>query len=65
MAEKTPFEKYLRQFEFYGPELLLETAARDRQLSDSEYDSLFQKLHPKPKANAKKLADRDYAGGKG
>lgn len=62
MGNKTPLQKYLKHFEHNGPELLLETAARDADLSDAEYEQLYDTVKPKG-AGGRKLADRDYARG--
>lgn len=57
-------DKYIRHFTNNGPEYVLETAARDTELSDSDYVRLWKKVTPvggRANSHAMKLGDRDYA----
>ncbi len=60
--------QYIKHFDRSGPELVLETAARDSSLSDDEYVSLWKKMHGNVssglrggKSQALRMRDRDYA----
>ena len=49
-------ERYIKHYTNSGPELVLETAARDAALTDAEYQKLWIKM-----GKPRKLGARDYA----
>ena len=49
-------DRYIKHFTHSGPELILETAARDSSLTDAEYQKLYEKM-----GKPRKMGDRDYA----
>ncbi len=61
--------QYEKHFFRSGPELVLETAARDAGVTDAEYLKLWSIVHPEGptrgrrggKSHALKMRDRDFA----
>lgn len=57
-------KQYLKHVERSGHEMVLETAARDEDLSDTEYHQLWDSIYGqygRAKGIALKMRDRDFA----
>lgn len=57
-------KKYLKNLEASGPELILEVASEDRDISDTDYAALHSAVAKKfrgPRKHIRNMADRDFA----
>lgn len=55
-------KQYLKHVERSGHEMVLETAARDSEVSDADYADLWESIYSgKAKGIALKMRDRDFA----